>query len=87
MPWRRHTMSALERVKKVIVEVLGIKEAEIFPETSFTDNLGADSLDYVVLLQALEVEFNIQIPDSDTEKLQTVEDAVKYIESKTLSIK
>ncbi|MCK4306725.1 acyl carrier protein [candidate division WOR-3 bacterium] len=80
-------MSALERVKKVIVEVLGIKEAEIFPETSFTDNLGADSLDYVVLLQALEVEFNIQIPDSDTEKLQTVEDAVKYIESKTLSIK
>lgn len=75
-------MSVFERVKKVVMEVLSVKETEILPKTSFADNLGADSLDYVALLQALEVEFNIEIPDADAEKLKTVEDAVKYIESK-----
>ncbi len=72
-------MSVFERAKKVVVEVLCIKETEVLPETSFVDTLGADSLDYVALVQALEVEFNIQISDADARKLQTVEDVVRYI--------
>ena len=75
-------MSVFERVKKVIVEVLSIKETEVFPETSFIDNLGVDSLDYVALLQALEVEFNIQIPDSDAEKIGTARDTVEYLRAR-----
>ncbi len=80
-------MAVFERAKKVIAETLCVKEAEVLPETSFANNLGADSLDYVALLQALEIEFNIQIPDSAVEKLKTVEDAVKYIENETFNIK
>ncbi|MEA1912602.1 MAG: acyl carrier protein [candidate division WOR-3 bacterium] len=75
-------MSIFERVKKVIVEVLALNEAEVLRESSFENDLGADSLDYVALLQALEEEFNIQIPDEDVPKIKTVEDATKYIESK-----
>ncbi len=75
-------MSVFERVKKVIVEVLSIKETEVFPETSFIDNLGVDSLDYVALLQALEVEFNIQIPDSDAEKIGTARDTAEYLRAR-----
>ena len=75
-------MSVFERVKKIILEVLLIKETEVLPESSFTDDLGADSLDYVALLQELEAEFNIQIPDTDAAKFKTVKYAVNYIISK-----
>ena len=75
-------MSVFERMKNIIVEVLVVKETEILPETSFANDLGADSLSYVALLQELEAEFNIQIPDKDAQKLKTVEEAVKYIERK-----
>ena len=75
-------MSVFERAKKIIVEVLSVKETEVSPETSLADDLGADSLAYVALLQELEEEFDIHIPDEDAQKLRTVEEAVKYIESK-----
>ena len=75
-------MSVFERVKKIILEVLLVKETEVLQESSFTDDLGADSLDYVALLQALEAEFNIKIPDTDAAKFKTVKYAVKYITSK-----
>ena len=75
-------MPVFERVKKIIMEVLLVKETEVLPEASLTDELGADSLDYIALLQALEEEFNIQIPDEDGQKLKTIDKAVAYIESK-----
>jgi len=59
-----------------------VKTTEILPKSSFADDLGVDSLGYVVLLQALEEEFNMEFPDEETMNLRTVEDAVKYIESK-----
>jgi len=59
-----------------------VKTTKILPESSFADDLGVDSLGYVVLLQALEEEFNMEFPDEETMNLRTVEDAVKYIESK-----
>lgn len=64
------------------MEVLLVKETEVLLEASLTDDLGADSLDYIALLQALEEEFNIQIPDEDGQKLKTIDEAVTYIESK-----
>ena len=69
------------KVKTIIAERLGVEEGEITPEASFVDDLGADSLDTVELVMALEEEFNIEISDEDAEKLTTVKDAVKYIES------
>ncbi len=75
-------MSILEKMKKIIVEELDVKATEISPESSLADDLGADSLGYIALLQALEAEFNIKIPDTDAAKLKTVEDAVKYITNK-----
>ncbi|MCK4422005.1 acyl carrier protein [candidate division WOR-3 bacterium] len=75
-------MSVFEKMKRIIAEELDVKETEVLPESSFADDLGADSLGYIVLLQALEAEFNIQIPDADTAKLKTVEDAVKYIKDR-----
>lgn len=75
-------MSVFERVKKIITDVLAVKETEVSAETSLANDLGADSLDYVALLQEFEAEFNIQIPDKDAIKLKTVEDTVKYIERK-----
>lgn len=73
----------LERVKKVACEELGVTESEVKEESSFTDDLGADSLDVVELVMALEEEFGIDIPDDDVANLKTVGDAVKYIEEKT----
>jgi acyl carrier protein len=70
-------------VKKVIVEQLGVDEGEVTPEASITDDLGADSLDQVELVMALETEFNIDIPDEHAEKIKTVGDAVRYIEEVT----
>jgi acyl carrier protein len=64
------------------VDQLGVDESEVTPQASFVDDLGADSLDTVELVMALEEEFGIEIPDEDAEKLLTVEDVVKYIEAK-----
>ncbi|MCB1146638.1 MAG: acyl carrier protein [Leptospiraceae bacterium] len=70
----------MEKVKKIIAEQLGVDESEINPESHFIDDLGADSLDTVELVMALEEEFGIEIPDEDAEKIQTVGDVQKYIE-------
>lgn len=75
-------MSVFERVKKIITDVMAVKETEVSAETSLANDLGTDSLDYVALLQEFEAEFNIQIQDEDAIKLKTVEDTVKYIERK-----
>ena len=72
-----------ERVKKIVVEQLGVKEEEATNNASFVDDLGADSLDTVELVMAFEEEFSVEVPDEDAEKLQTVGDVVKYIEEKT----
>lgn len=67
------------RVKKIVVEQLGVKEEEVTTDASFVDDLGADSLDTVELVMALEEEFETEIPDEDAEKIITIKDAVKYI--------
>ena len=72
-----------QRVKKIIAEQLGVNEAEIKTESSFVDDLGADSLDTVELVMEFEEEFDINIPDEDAEKIQTVGDAIKYVEANT----
>ncbi len=72
-----------EKVKKIIVEQLGVEESEVTMEASITDDLGADSLDQVELVMAFETEFNIDIPDEEAEKIKTVGDAVNKIESTT----
>lgn len=71
--------SVEERVKKIIVEQLGVKEDEVTKEASFVDDLGADSLDTVELVMALEEEFECEIPDEEAEKLTTVGQAIDYI--------
>ena len=74
--------SAVEdKVKQIIVEQLGVDEAEVTPTASFIDDLGADSLDTVELVMALEEGFGIEIPDEDAEKITTVKDAISYIEA------
>ncbi len=75
-------MAVQEKIKAIIAEQLGVKPEEVTPAASFVDDLGADSLDTVELIMALEEEFNIEIPDEDAEKMKTVGDAVKYIEEK-----
>ena len=69
------------RVKKIIVEQLGSDEADVSLESSFIEDLGADSLDIVELIMALEEEFDIEIPDSEAEKITSVNDAVEFIKS------
>ncbi len=73
------------RVKKIIAEKLGVEESQITPESHFVNDLGADSLDTVELIMEFEREFNITIPDEDAEKIQTVGDAIKYLEEKISS--
>lgn len=68
-----------ERVKKIVAEQLGLKEDEITNEASFVDDLGADSLDTVELVMALEEEFETEIPDEDAEKIETIQKAIDYI--------
>lgn len=75
-------MSTLDRIRKVIVDKLEVDEREVTPQASFVEDLGADSLDVVELIMALEEEFNIEIPDDDAEGIHTVQDAVDYIEQK-----
>lgn len=72
-----------ERVKKIIVEHLGVEEAKVVENASFIDDLGADSLDTVELVMAFEEEFGIEIPDEAAEKITTVKDAVDYIKNAT----
>ncbi|MEQ1793378.1 MAG: acyl carrier protein [Nitrospira sp.] len=72
-----------ERVKKIIAEQLGVEEDEVVPEASFVEDLGADSLDTVELVMALEEEFEIEIPDEDAEKILTVGKALDYIKEKS----
>jgi len=67
------------RVKKIVVEQLGVKEDEVTTDASFVDDLGADSLDTVELVMALEEEFETEIPDEDAEKIVTIKDAVSYV--------
>ena len=75
-------MATEGKVKSIIVEQLGVKPEDITPDSSFIDDLGADSLDTVELVMALEEEFGIEIPDEDAEKITTVGEAIKYIEEK-----
>ena len=71
--------SVEDKIKQIIVEQLGVDEAEVTANASFVDDLGADSLDIVELVMALEEAFDIEIPDEDAEKIRTVQDAVTYI--------
>lgn len=74
-------MSDIEsRVKAIIVDKLGVDESEVTPESSFTNDLGADSLDTVELIMEFEKEFNLAIPDDQAETISTVGDAIKYVE-------
>lgn len=72
-------MDILSKVKDIVVEQLGVDEEEVTEQASFVDDLGADSLDIVELVMALEEEFDLEIPDEDAEKIVTVSDAVNYI--------
>ena len=73
------TEEIFEKVKSIIVEQLGVSEATVTMESSFIDDLGADSLDIVELVMALEEEFDMEIPDADAEKVETIADVVEYI--------
>ena len=76
-------MAALEdKIKEIIIEQLGVSAQEVVPEASFIDDLGADSLDIVELVMALEEEWGLEIPDDDAEKIQTIQDAINYIEER-----
>ena len=70
------------KVKEIIIDKLGVEESQITPEASFTNDLGADSLDIVELVMGFESEFDISVPDEDAEKLGTVGDAIKYLSEK-----
>lgn len=74
-------MNVEEKVKSIIMEQLGVEEDEVTASASFADDLGADSLDQVELVMALEEEFNIEISDDEAEKIKTVQDAVNYIQN------
>ena len=73
-----------ERVKKIIAEQLGVEEAKVVPEASFIEDLGADSLDTVELVMALEEQFETEIPDEDAQKILTVKDAIDYVGARAL---
>jgi len=80
--WSREAMSTIEeRVKKIVVEQLGVKEEEVTNSASFVDDLGADSLDTVELVMALEEEFECEIPDEEAEKITSVQQAIDYIKA------
>ena len=79
---KKYIMSEVaEKVKSIIVDKLGVEESEVTPEASFTNDLGADSLDTVELIMEFEKEFNIAIPDEQAEKIVSVGDAISYIEN------
>ncbi len=74
-----------ERIKKIVVEQLGVEETEVTPSASFVDDLNADSLDLVELIMAMEEEFGDEISDEDAEKIVTVQDAIDYIKERGLA--
>ena len=76
-------MPVEEKVKKIIAEKLSVEPEEVVQEASFVDDLGADSLDLVELIMAMEEAFDIEVPDEEAEKLQTVQDAVKYVQARS----
>ena len=76
-----------DRVKQIIVDQLGVEPADVTPASAFVDDLGADSLDRVELIMALEETFGIEIPDEAAEKISTVQDAVDYIQKNAKSVK
>jgi acyl carrier protein len=76
-------MELEERVAAIIVEQLGVSRDEVKPQASFIDDLGADSLDIVELVMAMEEEFDVEIPDDDAEKIQTIGDAINYLREKS----
>ena len=76
-------MNTADKIKEAIIDKLGVEESQITPEASFIDDLGADSLDTVELIMALEEEFDLEIPDEDAESLTTVKAVTDYIEDKT----
>jgi acyl carrier protein len=76
-------MSVEDKVKKIIAEKLGVDLAEVVPEASFVDDLGADSLDLVELIMSMEEEFDTDISDEDAEKIQTVQDAVNFVKAQS----
>jgi acyl carrier protein len=73
---------SVDKVKQIISEQLGVDEGEVTPSASFVDDLGADSLDTVELVMALEEAFDVEIPDEDAEKIRTVQDAIDYIDKR-----
>jgi acyl carrier protein len=75
-------MAVEDRVKEIIVEQLGVSPEEVVPEASFIDDLGADSLDIVELVMAIEEEFGIEVPDEDAERMQNIADVIAYVEEK-----
>ncbi len=75
-------MAVEQKVNKIIVEQLGVEESQVLPEAKFIEDLGADSLDTVELVMALEEEFGLEIPDEEAEKILTVGDAVQYIKDR-----
>ena len=76
------TENVFERVKKIVIEQLGVNESQITEDASYIDDLGADSLDTVELVMALEEEFGLEIPDEDAERITTISQTVTYIEEK-----
>ena len=75
-------MAVEDRIKALIVDQLGVSGDEVVPEASFIDDLGADSLDIVELVMAMEEAFDVEIPDDDAEKIQTIGDAISYLKEK-----
>jgi acyl carrier protein len=75
-------MAVEDKIREIIVEQLGVSAEEVVPEASFIDDLGADSLDIVELVMAMEEEFDIEIPDDDAERIQTIGDAINYLKEK-----
>ncbi len=76
-------MAVEDKIKEIIVEQLGVAAEEVVPEASFIDDLGADSLDIVELVMAIEEEFGLEIPDEDAERMQNIADVISYVEERT----
>lgn len=72
----------LDKIREIVVEQLGVDAEQVVPEANFVEDLGADSLDTVELIMAFEEEFDVEIPDTDAEKIKTVQDVIDYIEAK-----